>query len=115
MQLPRPESRLSALEALTSLHTARIKEMVDDTAENLRDLKQDNKQLFEHVQQGFAQAHAYIQEYVASKEDLKAMATKEDFATLKAAQDARFSKIEATQERQEQLLKEILNRLPPKQ
>jgi hypothetical protein len=55
MQLPRPESRLSALEALTSLHTARIKELEVDTAESLRELKHDLKQLEDGMMVSFKQ------------------------------------------------------------
>lgn len=46
------------------------------------------------------------------------MATKDGISALKATQDEhseRFDRLEATQNRQEQLLQEILNRLPPKQ
>jgi hypothetical protein len=47
------------------------------------------------------------------KNDFSAL--KNDFSALKATQDARFERIETTQERQERLLREILDRLPPKQ
>lgn len=79
-QHPRPELRLSELESQMALHSARIREIADDTAESLRDLKQDIKQLSEHVDIGFKQAHAYIDHHMA---ELKAtMATKEDLAAM---------------------------------
>jgi ABC-type hemin transport system substrate-binding protein len=96
MQLPRPESRLSALEALTSLHTARIKEIEVDTSENFREIKHDIKQLGEHVDLGFRQAHAYIQENIESRLDRieAAMATKDDIAALKTAQIEQAQKLD---------------------
>jgi uncharacterized coiled-coil protein SlyX len=52
---PRPESRLSELESEMSLQKARIREFADDTAEGLR-------AIYQHVDQGFDQAHAFVQE-----------------------------------------------------
>ncbi|HEX3643713.1 MAG TPA: hypothetical protein VHV10_20680 [Ktedonobacteraceae bacterium] len=96
---PRPESRISELEAQMATHGARIRELSDDTAESLRDLKQDIKNLDE----GITASYKSIGDtFVALGEDLDTviatMATKEDIADLKTAQDARLSRIEATQE-----------------
>ena len=50
MSTPRPKSRLNELESRMSLHGARIRELSDDTAESLRDLKQDIKHLSESIE-----------------------------------------------------------------
>lgn len=95
MQLPRPESRLSALEALTSLHTARIKEITEDAAANMRELKQDIKQLNESMLASFKTIGdtfiAFGSDLEAVKQDVAAikatMATKDDIASIKATQE----------------------------
>ena len=53
---PRLESRISALEKRASA--------LEATAE---ELTSDNKALFDHVQQGFAQAHTYIRENIETR------------------------------------------------
>ena len=112
MPQPRPESRISSLEKRATTIEAQIEEMSADTAEELKAIRQDIKQLSD----GITASYTSIGDtFMATWDDTKAtLATKEDLGTLKAAQDARFDKIEATQERQESLLQEILSRLPPK-
>ena len=107
MNQPRPESRISALEKRASTLEAQIVELSSDTAESLRDLKQDIKQLSGHIDVGFNQAHAYIDHHMA---ELKAtMATKEDLHKLETRFDkleTRFDKLEATQDLILQLLQQ---------
>jgi len=50
---PQPAFRIKALETRTSTIEAGIEELADS-----------DKALFAHVQQGFDQAHAYIQEHI---------------------------------------------------
>jgi transcriptional regulator NrdR family protein len=78
MQLPRPESRLSALEALTSLHTARIKELEVDTAESLRELKHDLKQLEDGMMSSFKKIGDTIIDTLATKDDISSIHTRFD-------------------------------------
>lgn len=70
MNQPRPESRISELESQMSIQGARIRELSSDTAEELRAISQDLKKLFEHMHKGFDQAHTYVQENMATKEDV---------------------------------------------
>ena len=56
----------------------------------------------------FAESH---EKNMATKDDIKPMATKDDIAALEATQDERFSKLEATQAEQGDLLKLILAEL----
>jgi len=86
----RPESRIKSLEQRATDIEASIVELSNDTAEEF-------KALFDHVQKGFDQAHTYITENVATKEELRTiqeditelkatvatMATKDDIAELK--------------------------------
>jgi DNA repair ATPase RecN len=96
---PRPSSRISSLEKRATTIEAAIEELSSDQAEELKTIRRDIKQLSEHMDVSFNQAHAYIDHYMA---ELKAIiATKDD-----------ISRIEARQDRQEQLLQEILSRLP---
>ena len=53
--IPKPESRISALELRAASLEASIVELSSDTAEELRAIHQ-------HVDQGFDQAHAFVQE-----------------------------------------------------
>ncbi|MFL5627815.1 MAG: hypothetical protein ACJ788_19720 [Ktedonobacteraceae bacterium] len=61
-----------------AIQDARIRELADDTAEELKAIRQEIKDLRIHVDQGFNQAHAYIQEHIES-----VMATKQDISELK--------------------------------
>ena len=92
MSNPRPESRISSLEKRASALEASIEELSSDTAEGLKDLKEDNKRLFEHVQLGFKQAHTYI---------------KEDIETVLTDHTKRMDRIESK-------LDQILQLLQPK-
>ena len=104
---PRPESRIESLEKRASAIEAEIIEMSNDTAEELRAIRQDIKKLDE----GITDSYKSIGDtFIALGEDLDTviatMATKEDLAALKTAQDARFDKIEATQEQILKLLQQ---------
>ncbi|HEY4034861.1 MAG TPA: hypothetical protein VGL94_12945 [Ktedonobacteraceae bacterium] len=80
MNQPRPESRISSLERRASSIEAGIVELSNDTAEDLKALRNDIKALSEHVDLGFKQAHTFIQDEIA---DLKAiMATKDEIAAM---------------------------------
>jgi len=72
---------------------AQIIEMSADTAEELKAIRQDNKALFKHVQDGFQQAYDYIKQEV----------------------ETRLDRIETTLSEHGDLLRQILDRLPPKQ
>jgi len=95
MQDPRPESRISSVEKRTTKLEAQIEELSSDTAEELRAIRQDIKQLNEGMMASFKQ----IGEHFGLIE--KENATKEDIRKL----EKRFDKVEAT-------LQEILARLP---
>ena len=117
MNQPRPESRISELESQMSIQGARIRELSDDTAESLIDLKKDigelkqsNKELFDHVQLGFTQAHTFIMENIASKEDLVALEDRLKFET-----NQRLSRLEQHMGTMESKLDLILQLLQPRQ
>lgn len=104
---PRPESRIKSLEERAATVEATLIELSSDTAEELKAIRQDIKQLDE----GITASYKSIGDtFIALGEDLDTviatMATKEDLAALKAAQDARFDKIEATQEQILKLLQQ---------
>jgi polyhydroxyalkanoate synthesis regulator phasin len=69
MNQPRPESRISSLERRASSIEAGIVELSNDTAEDLKALRNEIKALSEHVDLGFKQAHAYIQENIETRLD----------------------------------------------
>jgi uncharacterized coiled-coil protein SlyX len=84
MSQPRPESRLSELESKMAIQDARIRELSDDTAESLRDLKQDIKQLGEGITASFLQIGDALGATWARLDKIEAtMATKDDIAELK--------------------------------
>jgi hypothetical protein len=82
MNMPSPEARLAAQEELTALLHAQIKQLSLDMRGNFSEVRQ-------HIQLGFQQAHAYIQEHIEStmvtKEDLRRVEA--DIASIKATQD----------------------------
>jgi hypothetical protein len=96
MTQPKPEARIAAQERYTLHLAGRIEELAQDTDESLRSLKQDNRALYDHVQKGFDQAHAFVQERF------------EEINT-------RFDKVENRLDRIEIILEKILNRLPEKE
>ena len=108
MSNPRPESRIKSLEKRATDIEADIEELAGDTAEEFKALRQSNKELFEHVQKGFDQAHAFVQERL---NEIKGDIT-EIKATMATKDDIR--KFETRLDRHENLLEQILNRLPPK-
>jgi|SRR5260370_27925847 len=92
MNQPRPESRISALEKRASILEAQIGELASDTTEELKAIRRDIKQLDDGMRASFLQ--------IGDAFDLNANnieAVKQDLAAFKAAQDARFDKLEATQ------------------
>jgi len=87
MSTPRPESRLSELESEVSLQKARVRELHDDTAEELRAIRQDIKQLNDGI------AASYVS-FMATWKDIEIrLATKEDISKL----ETRFDKVETSQ------------------
>jgi methyl-accepting chemotaxis protein len=82
MNPPKPEARIAAQERYTLHLAGRIEELAQDTDESLRSLQQDIKQLSEHVDLGFKQAHAFIQENIATKEDLNQL--RSDMAAMES-------------------------------
>ncbi len=89
---PKPEHRISALEKRAATLEATLEELSSDQAEELRAIRQ-------HIDQGFEQAHAFVQERfteintrldriettMATKEDLNKLRdeVKADIATMK--------------------------------
>jgi DNA repair exonuclease SbcCD ATPase subunit len=98
MSQPGPEARIANLEKEAMALGARIEEAASDTAEELKAVRQDIKQLDERMKAGFLEMGTAFDLNVTNIE-----AVKQDVASIKT-----------TQERQESLLQEILNRLPPK-
>jgi uncharacterized coiled-coil protein SlyX len=97
---PRPESRISTLEKRVSTLEASVEELSNDTAEELRVIRQDNKTLFDHMQKGFHQAHEFVQERFAEVntrlDRIEAtMATKEDLSKLESRMDDKMSAMES--------------------
>jgi len=105
MSQPGPDARISNLEKEAISLGGRIEEAAADTAESFRDLKQDVNANFtavrDDIKQGFAQAYTFVQEQFG--EIKSAMATKEDVRKLEARLDSH-----------EDMLRQILDRLPPK-
>jgi uncharacterized coiled-coil protein SlyX len=86
---PRPEHRISAIEKRVSHVETGIEELASDTSEEFRVLTA-------HVDKGFDQAHAFVQER---------------FEGI----NTRFDKVENRLDRIEIILEKILNRLPEKE
>lgn len=87
MNEPRIESRVHSLESRASKLEAGIGELASDTAEEFKSLRQD-------VQQGFAQAHDFVQEHFAEM-------------NVRFEQvNNRLDRIEATQANQGKMLQE---------
>jgi uncharacterized coiled-coil protein SlyX len=86
---PRPEHRISAIEKRVLHVETSIEELASDTSEEFRVLTS-------HVDQGFAQAHAFVQERF------------EEIKTTLADHGQRLDRIEATQAEQSQKLDQIL-------
>jgi hypothetical protein len=114
MQLPRPESRLSTQERLTSLLVARVEEVAQDTENGIKHLSQkldDNfKQVKRDMEGSFQQVDVYFQMVEGDIAELKA---------TQAKHSERFDKIERVQAEHGDLLRshgdmlrEILARLP---
>jgi chromosome segregation ATPase len=82
----RPESRIKSLEKRATDIEAAIEELSADQAES-------NKAIFKHVQDGFQEAHDYIKQEV----------------------ETRLDRIETALVEHGDLLRQILDRLPPKQ
>jgi uncharacterized coiled-coil protein SlyX len=108
MATPRPESRLSELESKMAIQDARIRELADDTAEELKVIRQSMQVGFSEVKQDINQVEGgmmssfkkigdTIIDTLATKDDITDLktivATKEDVSKF----EARFGKIEAAQ------------------
>ena len=81
----------------------KIRESQADLRDSLKVIK-DNQDTHTEILGQLMNFGERIEATMATKDDIKNMATKDD-----------IERIEETQERQEQLLKAILDRLPPKQ
>ena len=77
---PRPESRISSLENRSATIEATLLELSNDTAEELKAIRQKQQDLFTHVQNGFDQAHSYITQEIETR--LDTMATKKDLEAM---------------------------------
>jgi chromosome segregation ATPase len=89
-----------------------IRESQADQRDQIKEIKDDILQIRESQADQRDQIKE-IKDTMATKDDFSAL--KNDFSALKATQDARFERIETTQDKHELLLREILDRLPPKQ
>jgi len=113
---PRPSSRIKSLENRATDIEAQITEMSSDTAESLNALQQDltlnvqvirediNK-LNDGMMASFKELGGYFElteKAMATKDDLATMATKQDISTL----ETRLGKIEDTQEQILKLLQQ---------
>lgn len=120
---PRPESRIAALEKRTSAVEASIEELSSDTAEELKAIRHDIKQLDDGMRASFLQigdafnlldgnietvkqdvetlkrdVETVKQDVETVKRDVETVkqdvaSIKDDMAALKAAQDTRFDEI----------------------
>ncbi len=86
---PRPEHRISAIEKRVSHVETGIEELAADTAEEFRVLTA-------HVDKGFDQAHAFVQERFA---EIKA-----DIAELKATQTEQSKRMDTMDSKLDQIL-----------
>lgn len=103
---PRPESRIGSLEKRATTIEAAIEELSSDTAEELRAIRKDIKQLDEELRSSFLD--------IGKAFDLNANnieALKQDVAKLKTTTETRFNKLEATQAEQGKKLDQILTLL----
>jgi len=91
---PRPESRIKSLEKRATAIEAGIIELSNDTAEELKVIREDIKQLDERVQSGFLE--------IGSAFDLNAS----NIDGVRTTLETRLSKIEATQEQILKLLQQ---------
>ncbi len=92
MSNPRPESRIKSLEQRATDIEADIVELSNDTAEELRAIRQDIKQLDDGTRSSFMQIGDTLiaieeslettKAIMATKEDLKILATKEEMIAM---------------------------------
>lgn len=73
MSNPRPEHRITAVEKRTTRIEGLIEEMASDTAEELKVIHQDIKQLEDGIMSSFKKIGDTFIDTVANKEDLTAM------------------------------------------
>lgn len=98
----RPESRIKSLEKRATTIEAAIEELADDTAEELKAIRQDIKQLDERMQSGFIEIGTLFDRNFRSFDAIETrldriesdisgirdtMATKDDIASIKATQE----------------------------
>lgn len=72
---PRPETRLSELEAKMAIQDARIRELAEDTAEEFKALRQDIKHLDDDMKASFKQVGDMI---MSIEGDIAALNTRFD-------------------------------------
>lgn len=90
---PRPESRISSLEKRATAIEAQIEELHADTAEELRAIRQDIKQLNDGMMSSFKELGTYFElteKAMATKEDLAKLATKEELRNELSAMEERL-------------------------
>jgi hypothetical protein len=95
---PRPSSRITSLEKRATDIEAGIIELSSDTAEELKAIRLEIKQLSESITASYV---SIGDTFLAMGDDIK-----QGIAELKAAQDTRFDKIESTQEQILKLLQQ---------
>jgi len=135
MSQPRPESRLSEIESKMAIQDARIRELHDDNAEEFRALRQTMEANFTSVKQEIKQEIKRVEDDMKSSFldigkafDLNANnieAVKQDVGRLESrlesvetrlgAVETDVKSIKTTQDEHGTMLREILDRLPPKQ
>jgi uncharacterized coiled-coil protein SlyX len=111
---PRPSSRIKSLETRATTIEAAVEELSSDQAEGLKDLKQDIKELDDSVKASYktiGDTFMAVEANIGARLDRieSTMATKEDISRL----ETDIASIRTTQDEQSQMLKQILNRLPP--
>jgi uncharacterized coiled-coil protein SlyX len=102
MTPPKPEHRISALEKRASTLEATIEELSSDQAEELRAIRQDMRSSFAQIGDTF----------VALENNVEAIKTRLDRIENTMATKEDLSKLEARLDRHEELLLQILQRLP---
>jgi len=113
---PRPESRVESLEKRATAIEAGIVELSNDTAEELKAIRQDIKQLNDGMMSSFKKICDTFIDTVANKEDLTPLATKDDLTamqgqikqdtgTIETRLDRMESDVSSIKSTQEQILK----------
>jgi len=109
---PKPESRIKSLEQRVTDVEASIVELSSDTAEELRAIRQEIKASYKEIGDFFVKLDSGLETLKAeTKEDLGKLENRLDRIEATMATKDDISALKATQERQEQLLQQILAKL----